>query len=482
MITRGTSSGNYTVTYRLTVTGQPTDDGVISGNVAAQSNVVQIPAQGGAPAFVGEVAKTQANIAKPGYRVRVVDSTFPGINIVRAAGTEGTAVPTVGGNWPHRGIFQYASTPPWNHDESLLCMNNEALSNGRTLYINGEWPYEPLFSWPTPTNPKEMRWRPQHSDDQVYVVNNQIRIFHPSNGQNELVPATFSGITSLSFGIYPGAAMNGQISNDGTRMVVTGRKTSNDTVVAYMVNIDTGQTFAEIPLYTQASTYATDGSNATDRHIQPTNSFGDHDFITISASGAYVLHAWDGGNDVVIFNAETGAVIVNTAHPTTIHGLKDKITHPETIMSGDGNAEYLTFSHRDTDRLARLTMPNLVVGSLQYLSAASSANITHASGGRQWRQRSDGKRFMSGFGTRGGDSTQPLYNTVWRCNVDTGEFNVFAHHYTNGSNSSTGVEAWCAISPSGTRCIFTSNWDHDKSESNGNRQWYVIEHWEYLNA
>ena len=102
VIIRGTGSGNYTVTYRLTVTGQPTDDGTIQGNVVTASDVVQIPASGGFT-FVGKVGKNQASISKPPYPPTRphVDPAFPGIDIMRISGAEGTAVPIVGGNWPN---------------------------------------------------------------------------------------------------------------------------------------------------------------------------------------------------------------------------------------------------------------------------------------------------------------------------------------------------------------------------------------------
>ena len=197
-------TGDYTVTYRLTVTGQPTDDGVISGNVAAVSNVVQIPLQGTEPNFVPKSPGKPRNtsFSKPPLRTRVIDSTFPGIRIVRASDATGAPVNiTGGGNWPLRSVFQYASAPPWNHDESLLCPNNAVLSNGNVLYLDGQYPYAPRFSRAVGVEPKLLRWRPWHSDQQIYVVNNRINAYNPFNDSHDTtLGGPFPGVTRCRSG------------------------------------------------------------------------------------------------------------------------------------------------------------------------------------------------------------------------------------------------------------------------------------------
>ena len=481
-------TGDYTVTYRLTVTGQPTDDGVISGNVATTSNMVQIPLQGTAPAFVPKSPGKPRNpsFSKPPLRTRVIDSTFPGIRIVRASDANGAPVGiTGGGNWPLRSVFQYNSVPPWNHDESLLCPNNAPLSNGNILYLDGQYPYMPVFSRDVGADPKLLRWRPWHSDQQIYVANNRINAYNPFNNTHDTqLGGPFTGVSDLSFGIYPSTGMNGQFSYDGNRLVVSGYRSSTNRTIAFMYDLDTQTKGPDIPLYVGDKA---DYDN-TIVAVNPGTSFSDHDFVIIDASGQFVLHAFDGGNDMCVFDAEgSGTLRVNTSR-TSGHPLHDRVKHPDSTLSANGSTPYLMFADRsDGDRLSRVTLPTLNETSLEQFTLTSDRTTSHASGTRQYRQRSDGNRFMSCFGTRnsGNDaSLEPLNNAVFRCNVDNGDIHVFAHHNTAGSGSPTGSEAWNAISPSGTRCVFISTWAsfNTTDSSNGNLQMYVIEHWEYLNT
>ena len=489
-------TGTYTVNYRLTVAGLPTDDGVISGTVSAvvTGDVVEIPS---GCTYVGKVGITVSLPTKPAYNhvtnQAYIDSTkFPGIRIIRAAGDPNTAVPIVGGNWPVRAKFQYASTPPWNHDEDLMCMNNLALSNGNVLYINGQPPYAPRWARNNGVDPKLLRWRPQHPRIQIYVTGNAIKSYDPYD-QIHTTLKTFSGVTNLSFGIYPGSGMNGQISYDGHWMAVTGLRSSSNRIIAKAYNLTTGQEGADIPIYIPP--YFLDTSGAGNHQItyaHPTRGIPDHDFITIDASGKYVLHMYQGGNDVHVFDAITGESIANSADPSPFHPMFDKLKHPDATLSGNGLIPYLTFGDRTDpggDRLARVTLPNL--DNLVYFCLGSDANVSHASGNRQWRQRSDGKRWCSTFGV--GNSapttiTQPLYGTVFRYDVDNPNsdgraIQLLGHHRTTGGSTTTGSESWHAISPSGTRSCFTSTW-HGPSINGGQAadQWYIVEHCEFLNS
>ena len=272
--------------------------------------------------------------------------------------------------------------------------------------------------------------------------------------------------------------MNGQMSYDGNRMVVSGYRSSTNRTIAFMYDLQTQLPGPDIPLYVGDKADYDD----TIVEVNPSQGLADHDYVIIDASGQFVLHSFQGGNDMCVFDAGgSGTLRVNTAR-TSGHPLFDRIKHPDSTLSGNGLTPYLMFADRgDADRLSRVTLPTLDEASVQHFTLTSDRNTSHASGTRQYRQRSDGKRFMSTFGTRNStdDATlEPLNNAVFRCNVDNGEIHVFAHHNTRGTGSPTGSEAWNALSPSGTRCVFISTWD----SSNGNLQMYVIEHWEYLNA
>ena len=349
-------------------------------------------------------------------------------------------------------------------------MNYDPLSNGRILYINGQYPYAPRWARAfTEASPRLLRWRPKFPQQQVYVANNQIKIYNPYNESITVAGGPFSGVSDLSFGIYPGGGMNGQISYDGNMMAVTGFRSSSNRIIAFSFNLTTGVKGADIPLYIPPYTDY--------NYVYPKTGLADHDFITIDASGQFVIHLYQGGNDVSVFNASTGALITNTADPSPVHPLFDDLKHPDTTLSGDGNTPYLMYTDRNrSDTLARATLPDLNSTSRQYFTEVADQGVSHASGTRQWRQRSDGKRFMTAFGTGGGlaTSSTPLYNAVFRCDVDNGDIHVLAHHNTLGTSSSNGSEAWHAISPSGTRSIFTSTW----GVSAGNRQMYLLEHYE----
>ncbi len=411
----------------------------------------QVPVPVGC-AYLGEVYRPVQNVSKPNYLAAYEDSiSFPGIILRRIAANPG--VPVLGTTWPGLSKHQYIKAQPWSHDEALIFMNHTGLGDDSTLFIDGH-DYAVRFKRSLPADRRIMKWRPNHADQIIYVAGKQVWVYDPyAHSTTQISSFNPSNYNFLSLGkIDNGNGQEANPSYDGDMIVVSGRDSSGNPVAfAYNLQTDTK--------YTEFNPDAASGA-------------GDHDWISIDASGQYIVRAHQGGNDITVWNL-SGTVVGNSRPSGGMVGqaLADRLKHVDCTLSGDGNTPYLVYIDRlDSDRIARCTLPGLT--NVQKYTSGSSAFVSHASA-RQYRPRADGKRFGSSFGS--GSDGQALFKALLRFDVDNGDIHQFGHHRTAGPSSTTGSESWHTLSPGATRSIFTSTW---QGTGSSNEQLYVVEHCE----
>jgi hypothetical protein len=121
----------------------------------------------------------------------------------------------------------------------------------------------------------------KHPDQIIYVNNKQVRVYNPYNDTSQQIsnfnPAPYS---ALHFGKYISSdGLEAQLSYDGDMIVVSGMLADGTTPVAFAYNLQTDTKYPEF------NPSAAPGA-------------GDHDWISIDASGQVIVRAHQGGNDI----------------------------------------------------------------------------------------------------------------------------------------------------------------------------------------
>ena len=201
---------------------------------------------------------------KPDYLETYVDPVFKTM-ITRITGDPGTDIQNVKGKWNKIARHGYSKRAAWNCDQSMLLL---AKHHGYPsyLFLDGTT-YAPLFGRNSVPG-AETRWHPKMPDIMVYVKNNVIGYWNVRKDKAWPV-ASFEGYSELQIGLG-----EGNLSLDGTMIVVDGRKGRDRIAFAY--DLESKRKYPDLVL----------------------NNVEWIDWISISASGRYiVLHGKIDGNN-----------------------------------------------------------------------------------------------------------------------------------------------------------------------------------------
>jgi len=218
---------------------------------------------------------TTPPLAKPGYLETITEPTF-GTRLTRITGDPGTTtVAKETGQvitWGDVARHHYSRDEPWNADQSLIHITRNNGGSPGSIFLDGET-YEVLFARNVPGS--EYRWHPTLPTVQIYVSGNKIGQFDVRSGQNDVL-RTFSEYSRIYIGPW-----EGNLSADGCM----------------------------IALYTNDSkAFAHDLC----RDVQyPAMSVGSVDWVSISASGQYIVVERSDANNRV-YNLDTSEVCAFT--------------------------------------------------------------------------------------------------------------------------------------------------------------------------
>ena len=194
------------------------------------------------------------NIPEPGYMEAYVDPVFK-TTVTRITGFPGSDIPNLSGKWAVIARHHYSKDAAWNCDQSLLFLERHQGSPG-ALFLDGTT-YQPLFGRKEPGT--ETRWHPQKPEVMVYVKGNVIGYWDVRQDTTRIV-AGFPGYSEFHIGPW-----EGNLSRDGRRIVIEGRKGKDHIAFAY--DFEEDRKYPDLIL----------------------NDVADVDWVSISASGNYLV-------------------------------------------------------------------------------------------------------------------------------------------------------------------------------------------------
>ncbi len=162
-------------------------------------------------------------VPRPDYLASYVDSTFGAI-VTRITGEPGSVIRNINGHWSDVARHLYSKTAAWNCDQSLLLL---ARHHGfpSLIFLDGST-YQPLFG--RNGGPGiELRWHPQKPDEMVYVGGNTIGFWNVRQNTTQTI-ATFPDYSDCYIGPW-----EGNLSQDGSRVVLVGKKQEKPVAFAY---------------------------------------------------------------------------------------------------------------------------------------------------------------------------------------------------------------------------------------------------------
>jgi len=206
-------------------------------------------------AMGGDLAAAPApKISAPGYLESYVDPVFK-TTVTRITGIPGSGIPNLNGQWAAIARHHYSKDAAWNCDQSLLFLERHQGHPG-ALFLDGTT-YQPLFARQEPGT--ETRWHPKKPGIMVYVKDNLIGFWDVREDTTRTV-TNFPGYSGFHIGPW-----EGNLSRDGRRLVVEGRKGKDHIAFAY--DFEEGRKYPDVLL----------------------NEVADVDWISISASGNYLV-------------------------------------------------------------------------------------------------------------------------------------------------------------------------------------------------
>src|SRR5438105_155650 len=188
------------------------------------------------------IIRLTPSVPKPGYLRSFIDPIYR-TKITRISGDPGTAIPNVGGKWSTIVKHHYSTDQAWNADQSLLYILNDddTTSTKGGLFLDGRT-YEPLFGGTSRPSSSACVWHKSDPNLMVYAAENVLGLWNVKTGARTTVQA-FSGYTSLGIGCN-----EGNLSLNGKRIALNGRRTSDSHVVCFAYDLWTRTKFPDIDI------------------------------------------------------------------------------------------------------------------------------------------------------------------------------------------------------------------------------------------
>jgi len=194
------------------------------------------------------------HVSEPDYLKSYVDPMFK-TTVTRITGAPGSDIPNINGKWAAIARHHYSKDAAWNCDQSILFLERHQ-GNPSALFLDGTT-YQPLYGRKEPGT--ETRWHPKKPGIMVYVKDNLIGYWDVRQDTTQAV-VSFSGYTDFHIGPW-----EGNLSRDGRRIVIEGRKGKDHIAFAY--DFEEGRKYPDLIL----------------------NDVSDVDWVSISASGNYIV-------------------------------------------------------------------------------------------------------------------------------------------------------------------------------------------------
>ncbi len=351
-------------------------------------------------------------ILEPGYLESYVDPVFK-TKVTRITGNPGSDIPNVSGKWAEIARHHYSKDAAWNCDQSILFLERHQGKPG-SLFLDGTT-YQPLFGRKEPG--AECRWHPKKPDIMVYVKGNLVGYWDVRKDTTQTA-AVFPGYSDFHIGPW-----EGNLSRDGRRIVIEGRKGKDHIAFAY--DFEEGRKYPDLML----------------------NDVADVDWISISASGNYMVL--------------NGQIKGQTSDQTQVYDLAgNKVgnlwdehgrpSHYDLTVdeNGDDVAVGVSKSQPDDGRVIKRRLSD---GKLTVLTAGGYASHTSTRNVNRpgWAYVTYQHR---------GPTWPPYWDEVVAVKLD-GSLTVerIAHLHTKKTDYLT--EAHAVPSPDGNRVLWASDWD-----------------------
>ena len=351
-------------------------------------------------------------LEKPGYLETVTDPDF-GTKITRIVGDHDSIIPVIGSTWRPVARHGYSKKPVWNADESLIFL--EKHDGGRNpLFLDGET-YEVLFYGGESAT--EHRWHPTDPDLMVLITDHAVKTW---NVRNDVVTELFSSSEYRDFHIGP---WEGNISFDGNWLAILALRSADTKRVGFAVDLATGTKYPDLEL--------------TGFTV---------DWISISAAGKYmVLNGYiDGGDD------QTQVYDLNGNKVGPLWSEYGRPSHYDLTVDENGDEVAVGVSKSKPDN-GRVIKRRLTDGAVTVLTHGGYA--THTS----TRCINRPGWAFSSFSHRGPSNWEPYYNEIVAVKLDGSRVERICH--IRGLWKDYDNEAQPCPSPSGSRVIFSSDWD-----------------------
>lgn len=186
----------------------------------------------GLPAPAAERQKSR----RPAYLKVEIDPVF-GSRVTRITDDPGTMIAGLDAKWDSVARHSYSKNCPWNCDQSLLCL---AVHHGfpSMIFVDGT-DYRPQFGRNSPPV-TEVRWHPKNPDLMIYVRGNEIGFWNVRKDTFETV-GVFPDYSDFQIGPW-----EGNVSADGRKIAVSGRKDGNR--VAFVYDLATATKLPDLSL------------------------------------------------------------------------------------------------------------------------------------------------------------------------------------------------------------------------------------------
>jgi hypothetical protein len=193
-------------------------------------------------------------VSEPDYLKSYVDPMFK-TTVTRITGVSGSDIPNINGKWAAIARHHYSKDAAWNCDQSILFLERHQ-GNPSALFLDGTT-YQPLYGRKEPGT--ETRWHPKKPGIMVFVKDNLIGYWDVRQDTTQIAVG-FSGYSDFHIGPW-----EGNLSRDGRRIVIEGRKGKDHIAFAY--DFEEGRKYPDLIL----------------------NDVSDVDWVSISASGNYIV-------------------------------------------------------------------------------------------------------------------------------------------------------------------------------------------------